>query len=74
MINSTVLRQLLHDVLENVDSHPKMVMKVAFGKFWIFHEIALHQLVLAFYHFPPQFMSTENKTTMLRPFIRMHVQ
>jgi hypothetical protein len=61
-------------MLEQVDAHPKTATKVAVGKCWILHEIAPHQLVVAFYPFPPQFLSTQNKTTMLRPFICVHTQ
>jgi hypothetical protein len=57
------LHHLRHDMLEQVDAHPKTPMKIALEICQIFIEIHLHQLVLAFNPFPPHLLSTKNRAT-----------
>jgi hypothetical protein len=64
-----ILGQLRGDALEQVDVHTKMPTKVVLGKCRIFVEIYPHQLVVAFDTFPPQLLSTINRTTALPLFI-----
>jgi hypothetical protein len=52
-----------HDVLEQVDAHPKTPMKIALEMCQIFIEMHLRQLVVAFNLFPPQILSTKNQAT-----------
>jgi hypothetical protein len=61
-----ILGDLLRDLLEQTDAHPKTATKIALGKCCIVIEIHPHQLVVAFDPFPPQFMSTKNRATYLR--------
>jgi hypothetical protein len=57
------LHHLRCDVLEQVDAHPKTPLKISLGICRIFIEIHPHQLVVAFNPFPPQLLSTKNRTT-----------
>jgi hypothetical protein len=46
-----LLRQLLCDILEEIDTHSKTATKIVLRKCWILHKIAPRQLVVAFYPF-----------------------
>jgi hypothetical protein len=68
------VRELLGDTLEQANAHAKTPMKVALRKYRILDKITPHQLVVAFYPLPSQFLTAENRTTMFWPLIGMHKQ
>jgi hypothetical protein len=64
---SIMLRHLLANMFEQVDSHPKTATKVALGESWFIRKIAMNQLVVPLNALPPRLWTTGHRTTMLQP-------
>jgi hypothetical protein len=65
-------RQFLRNVFEQLNAHPETASKVGLGVCGILHKLVPHQSVVGIDPFPPQFLTTENRTTVLRLFIDVH--
>ena len=65
-------RQFLYNAFEQLDAHPKAAPKVGLGVCGILRKIVPRQSVVDIDLIPSQFLTTDNRTTVLRLFIDVH--
>jgi hypothetical protein len=62
-----MLRHLLANMFEQVDTHTKTATEVALRESWFIRKIATNQLVVPLNALPLQLPTTEHGTIMLQP-------